>query len=148
MKDWTDNNLKSDGSKYNLYSDGLKIYTTINSKMQKYAEESVTEHMKNLQKEFFIQNDTLSTAPFRDLDEDEEESIMKRTMRRSERWRKARLSGKSANEIEEIFNVPTEMSIFSWEGDIDTVMSPIDSIRYYKHFLQAGMMSMNPKNGT
>jgi len=147
MKDWTDNNLKSDGSKYNLYSDGLKIYTTINSKMQKYAEESVTEHMKNLQKEFFIQNDTLSTAPFRDLDEDEEESIMKRTMRRSERWRKARLSGKSADEIEEIFNAPTEMSIFSWEGDIDTVMSPIDSIRYYKHFLQAGMMSMNPKNG-
>ena len=147
MKDWTDNNLKSDGSKYNLYSDGLKIYTTINSKMQKYAEESVTEHMKNLQKEFFIQNDTLSTAPFRDLDQDEEESIMKRTMRRSERWRKARLSGKSADEIEEIFNVPTEMSIFSWEGDIDTVMSPIDSIRYYKHFLQAGMMSMNPKNG-
>ena len=147
MKDWTDNNLKADGSKYNLYSDGLKIYTTINSKMQKYAEESVTEHMKNLQKEFFIQNDTLSTAPFRDLDEDEEESIMKRTMRRSERWRKARLSGKSADEIEEIFNVPTEMSIFSWEGDIDTVMAPIDSIRYYKHFLQAGMMSMNPKNG-
>ena len=147
MKDWTDNNLKSDGSKYNLYSDGLKIYTTINSKMQKYAEESVTEHMKNLQKEFFIQNDTLSTAPFRDLDEDEEESIMKRTMRRSERWRKARLSGKSANEIEEIFNIPTEMSIFSWEGDIDTIMTPIDSIRYYKHFLQAGMMSMNPKNG-
>ena len=147
MKDWTDNNLKTDGSKYNLYSDGLKIYTTINSKMQKYAEESVTEHMKNLQKEFFIQNDTLSTAPFRDLDEDEEESIMKRTMRRSERWRKARLSGKSSDEIEEIFNVPTEMSIFSWEGDIDTVMAPIDSIRYYKHFLQAGMMSMNPKNG-
>ncbi|MBL6681331.1 MAG: transglycosylase domain-containing protein [Flavobacteriaceae bacterium] len=147
MKDWTDNNLKTDGSKYNLYSDGLKIYTTINSKMQKYAEESVTEHMKNLQKEFFIQNDTLSTAPFRDLDGDEEESIMKRTMRRSERWSKARLSGKSADEIEEIFNVPTEMSIFSWEGDIDTVMSPIDSIRYYKHFLQAGMMSMNPKNG-
>jgi len=147
MKDWTDNNLKADGSKYNLYSDGLKIYTTINSKMQKYAEESVTEHMKNLQKEFFIQNDTLSTAPFRDLDEDEEESIMKRTMRRSERWRKARVSGKSEDEIEEIFNVPTEMSIFSWEGDIDTVMAPIDSIRYYKHFLQAGMMSMNPKNG-
>jgi len=147
MKDWTDNNLKTDGSKYNLYSDGLKIYTTINSKMQKYAEESVTEHMKNLQKEFFIQNDTLSTAPFRDLDEDEEESIIERTMRRSERWRKARLSGKSADEIEEIFNVPTEMSIFSWEGDIDTVMAPIDSIRYYKHFLQAGMMSMNPKNG-
>ena len=147
MKDWTYNNLKADGSKYNLYSDGLKIYTTINSKMQNYAEESVTEHMKNLQKEFFIQNDTLSTAPFRDLDEDEEESIMKRTMRRSERWRKAKLSGKSADEIEDIFNVPTEMSIFSWEGDIDTVMAPIDSIRYYKHFLQAGMMSMNPKNG-
>ena len=147
MKDWTSKNFKNDSTKYNLYVDGLKIYTTINSKMQKYAEESVKEHMVNLQKEFFIQSDTLSTAPFLDLDEEEEENIMKRAMRRSERWRKSKLSGLSNDEIEESFNTPTDMTVFSWEGDIDTIMSPIDSIRYYKHFFRAGMMSMNPKNG-
>ena len=147
MKDWTSKNFKNDSTKYNLYVDGLKIYTTINSKMQKYAEESVKEHMVNLQKEFFIQSDTLSTAPFLDLEEEEEENIMKRAMRRSERWRKSKLSGLSNDEIEESFNTPTDMTVFSWEGDIDTIMSPIDSIRYYKHFFRAGMMSMNPKNG-
>ena len=147
MKDWTENNLKKDGSKYNLYVDGLKIYTTINSKMQRYAEESVKEHMINLQKEFFIQNDTVSSAPFTDLEEDQEEAIMKRAMRRSERWRKSKLAGKTNDEIEESFNVPTNMTVFTWDGDVDTLMSPIDSIRYYKHFLRAGMMSMNPKNG-
>ena len=147
MKDWTNNNLKNDGTKYNLYVDGLKIYTTINSKMQKYAEEAVVEHMKNLQKEFFIQNDTVSSAPFTDLEKDEEDLIMKRAMRRSERWRKAKLSGKTNDEIEELFFEPKNMTVFSWDGDIDTLMTPIDSIRYYKHFLRAGMMSMNPKNG-
>ena len=147
MKDWTENNLKKDGSKYNLYVDGLKIYTTINSKMQRYAEESVKEHMINLQKEFFIQNDTVSSAPFTDLEEDQEEAIMKRAMRRSERWRKSKLAGKTNDEIEESFNIPTNMTVFTWDGDVDTLMSPIDSIRYYKHFLRAGMMSMNPKNG-
>ena len=147
MKDWTSKNFKNDSTKYNLYVDGLKIYTTINSKMQKYAEESVKEHMVNLQKEFFIQSDTLSTAPFLDLEEEEEENIMKRAMRRSERWRKSKLSGLSNDEIEDSFNTPTDMTVFSWEGDIDTIMSPIDSIRYYKHFFRAGMMSMNPKNG-
>ena len=147
MKDWTSKNFKNDSTKYNLYVDGLKIYTTINSKMQKYAEESVEEHMVNLQKEFFIQSDTLSTAPFLDLDEEEEENIMKRAMRRSERWRKSKLAGLTNDEIEESFNTPIDMTVFTWEGDIDTIMSPIDSIRYYKHFFRAGMMSMNPKNG-
>jgi len=147
MKDWTSKNFKNDSTKYNLYVDGLKIYTTINSKMQKYAEESVEEHMINLQKEFFIQTDTLSTAPFLDLEEEEEETIMKRAMRRSERWRKSKLSGMTNEEIEESFNKAIDMTVFSWNGDIDTIMSPIDSIRYYKHFLRAGMMSMNPKNG-
>ena len=107
MKKWTDENLKKDGTKYNLYVDGLKIYTTVNAEMQQYAEEAVGEHMKNLQKEFFIQNDTVSSAPFSDLDEDEEEIIMKRAMRRSERWRKSKLSGKTNDEIEESFNIPT-----------------------------------------
>ena len=99
MKDWTSKNLKKDGTKYNLYVDGLKIYTTVNAEMQQYAEDAVSEHMKNLQKEFFRQNDTLSTAPFRDLEEDEEEAIMKRTMRRSERWRKMRLAGKTVRKL-------------------------------------------------
>ena len=130
MKDWTSKNFKNDSTKYNLYVDGLKIYTTINSKMQKYAEESVEEHMINLQKEFFIQNDTLSTAPFLDLEEEEEETIMKRAMRRSERWRKSKLSGLTNEEIEESFNKAVDMTVFSWNGDIDTIMSPIDSIRY------------------
>ena len=147
MKEWTSKNFKNDSTKYNLYVDGLKIYTTINSKMQKYAEESVEEHMINLQKEFFIQNDTLSTAPFLDLEKEEEETIMKRAMRRSERWRKSKLSGMTNEEIEESFNKAVDMTVFSWNGDVDTIMSPIDSIRYYKHFLRAGMMSMNPKNG-
>ena len=147
MKKWTTENLKKDGTKYNLYVDGLKIYTTVNAEMQQYAEDAVAEHMKNLQKEFFRQNDTLSTAPFRDLKDDEEEQIIKRSMRRSERWRKMRLGGKSAEEIEQSFEIPTEMTVYSWDGEIDTLMKPIDSIRYYKHFLQAGMMSMNPKNG-
>jgi penicillin-binding protein 1A len=147
MKDWSNNNFKKDGSKYNLYVDGLKIYTTINSKMQQYAEESVIEHMGNLQKEFFIQNDTVSSAPFSDIKEEEEDAIIKRAIRRSERWRKSKLGGKTNDEIEESFNIPTKMTVFSWEGDIDTLMTPTDSIRYYKHFLRAGMMSMNPKNG-
>ena len=147
MKDWSNNNFKKDGSKYNLYVDGLKIYTTINSKMQQYAEESVIEHMGNLQKEFFIQNDTVSSAPFSDIEEEEEDAIIKRAIRRSERWRKSKLGGKTNDEIEESFNIPTKMTVFSWEGDIDTLMTPTDSIRYYKHFLRAGMMSMNPKNG-
>ena len=147
MKDWSNNNFKKDGSKYNLYVDGLKIYTTINSKMQQYAEESVIEHMGNLQKEFFIQNDTLSSAPFSDIEEEEEDAIIKRAVRRSERWRKSKLGGKTNDEIEKSFNIPTKMTVFSWEGDIDTLMTPTDSIRYYKHFLRAGMMSMNPKNG-
>ena len=147
MKDWSNNNFKKDGSKYNLYVDGLKIYTTINSKMQQYAEESVIEHMGNLQKEFFIQNDTVSSAPFSDIEEEEEDAIIKRAIRRSERWRKSKLGGKTNDEIEKSFNIPTKMTVFSWEGDIDTLMSPTDSIRYYKHFLRAGMMSMNPKNG-
>ena len=147
MKDWSNNNFKKDGSKYNLYVDGLKIYTTINSKMQQYAEESVIEHMGNLQKEFFIQNDTVSSAPFSDIEEEEEDAIIKRAIRRSERWRKSKLGGKTNDEIEKSFNIPTKMTVFSFEGDIDTLMTPTDSIRYYKHFLRAGMMSMNPKNG-
>ena len=149
MKGWTKENTKEDGSKYNLYLDGLKIYTTINYEMQQYAEESVKEHMANLQREFFKQN-TLNlnpTAPFLEIEEEEEEMIFKRAMRRSERWRKMRNSGKSEEEMFASFEKEVPMTIFSWEGNIDTIMKPIDSIRYYKHFMRVGMMSMEPQTG-
>ena len=149
MKDWTKENSKEDGSKYNLYLDGLKIYTTINHEMQGYAEESVKAHMANLQKEFFKQNtpELNPTAPFLDLESEDSINIFKRAMKRSERWRKMRNSGKSEEEMFESFQKPVPMSIFTWAGDIDTIMKPIDSIRYYKHFMQVGMMSMEPQTG-
>ena len=149
MKDWTKENKKEDGSKYNLYLDGLKIYTTINYEMQGYAEESVKAHMTNLQREFFNQNTKKlnPTAPFLEIEEEEEEMIFNRAMKRSERWRKMRNSGKSEKEMFETFQKAVPMSIFSWEGNIDTIMKPIDSIRYYKHFMRVGMMSMEPQTG-
>ena len=149
MKTWTAENSKEDGSKYNLYLDGLKIYTTINYEMQQYAEEAVKEHMPNLQKEFFLQNtpELNPTAPFLEIEEEEEELIFERAIRRSERWRKMKISGKSEEEMFASFEKEVPMSIFSWNGNIDTIMKPIDSIRYYKHFMQAGMMSMEPQTG-
>ncbi|MEO2142738.1 MAG: transglycosylase domain-containing protein, partial [Flavobacteriaceae bacterium] len=149
MKGWTKENTKEDGSKYNLFIDGLKIYTTINYEMQQYAEESVKLHMANLQEEFFKQNteELNPTAPFLEIEEEQEEMIFKRAMKRSERWRKMRNSGKSEEEVFDSFQIEVPMTIFSWKGDIDTIMKPIDSIRYYKHFMQVGMMSMEPKTG-
>jgi len=149
MKEWSSKNLKKDGSKYNIYLDGLKIYTTINYEMQKYAEESVKLHMANLQEEFFRQNTPKlnPTAPFLDLESEDSIKIFKNAMKRSERWRKMRESGKSEEEMFEVFEKKVPMTIFSWKGEIDTVMKPVDSIRYYKHFMQAGMMSMEPQTG-
>ena len=149
MKDWTAKNLKKDGSKYNIYLDGLKIYTTINYEMQQYAEEAVKLHMANLQEEFFKQNtpELNPTAPFLDLESEDSIKIFQNAMKRSERWRKMRGTGKSEEEMFEVFEKEVPMSLFSWKGEIDTVMKPIDSIRYYKHFMQAGMMSMEPQTG-
>ena len=149
MKDWTAENLKKDGSKYNIYLDGLKIYTTINYEMQQYAEEAVKLHMANLQEEFFKQNtpELNPTAPFLDLESEDSIKIFQNAMKRSERWRKMRGTGKSEEEMFEVFEKEVPMSLFSWKGEIDTVMKPIDSIRYYKHFMQAGMMSMEPQTG-
>ena len=149
MLNWVDDNPKPDGEKYNLYLDGLTIYTTIDSKMQTFAEEAVKEHMLNLQDAFFSQN-TLRwnpTAPFLDLTEKEIERLMNQAMRRSERWRKMSLAGKTEEDIIASFEQKTAMKIFSWKGEIDTVMRPIDSIRHYKHFLRSGMMSMDPQTG-
>ena len=149
MLNWIEENPKPDGEKYNLYLDGLTIYTTLDSRMQTYAENAVKEHMSNLQDAFFEQNTARwnPTAPFLDLTEKEIERLMEQAMRRSERWRKMRLSGKTEDDIKASFEEKTAMKIFSWKGEIDTVMRPIDSIRHYKHFLRSGMMSMNPQTG-
>ena len=149
MDDWIANNRKPNGEKYNLYGDGLKIYTTIDSRLQAIGEESVSAHMKNLQREFFLQNtkELNPTAPFLDLREGQVDTLLKLTAKRSERWRKKRVAGWEEEKIWEDFQKPVEMKVFSWKGDIDTLMTPMDSIRYYKHFLRASLMSMEPQTG-
>ncbi len=149
MQGWIANNPKEDGTFYNLYLDGLSIYTTIDSRLQTYAEEAVEAHMPNLQKEFFRQNkpEYNDIAPFLDVEKDEIENIMNQAKRRSERWRKMKAQGHDEETILASFEKPTQMEVFSWNGDIDTVMTPTDSIRYYKHFLRTGMMSMEPQTG-
>ena len=149
MRTWIANNPKEDGSSYNLYLDGLSIYTTIDSRLQTYAEQAVGAHMSTLQKEFFRQNseEFNPTAPFLEIKDDEIERIMEQAKRRSERWRKMKAQGLDEETILASFEEPTEMEVFGWGGDIDTVMTPTDSIRYYKHFLRAGMMSMEPQSG-
>lgn len=152
MKNWIAKNPKPDGTKYDLYSDGLKIYTTIDSRMQKYAEEAVAQHMPKLQAEFFHQNTPKRnpTAPFVDLDRNEINDLMNRAMKRSERWRVMKKEGKTDKEIEASFSKPVQMKVFSWKStdkEIDTTMTPMDSIRYYKTFLQPGLMSMEPQTG-
>ena len=154
MKEWIKDNPKPDGTKYSLYNDGLKIYTTIDYRMQKYAEDAVAQHMPRIQAEFDNQNtpDRNPTAPFLELDEDEIDGIMKTGMRRSERWRHMKYDlGKSEAEIITSFSKPTQMEIFAWKDgkytEIDTVLKPIDSMRYYKSFLRPAMMSMDPLTG-
>ncbi|WP_250433708.1 penicillin-binding protein 1A [Hanstruepera flava] len=149
MKDWIKNNPKPDGEKYNLYGDGLKVYTTIDSRMQQYAEDAIQQHMPRLQAEFDHQNtpDRNPTAPFLELSQSEIDALMKRGMRQSERWRVMKNEGKTDEEIISSFDKPTSMTVFSWKGEIDTVMKPIDSMRYYKSFLHPGMMSMDPQTG-
>ncbi len=141
-------NKKADGSPYDLYNDGLRIYTTIDSRMQTYAEEAVNEHMQALQTAFFKEKRKKSYAPFsQDLTEEEIEGIMTRSMKQTERYRVLRKKGKSAEEIEAIFNQPVEMQIFTYNGMVDTVLSPMDSIRWQKYFLRCGFMSMETHSG-
>lgn len=156
MKDWINKNPKpaigDESDRYNLYLDGLKIYTTIDSKMQANAEESVNEHMTKLQAEFFHQNtpDRNPTAPFLDITPEETNGIMERAMKTSERWRIMKDAGKSEKEIRESFTKKTEMTVFDWKSPIkekDTILTPLDSIRYYKTFLRTAMMSMEPQTG-
>ena len=147
MHDWSKKNLKPDGTEYNIYSDGLKIYTTIDSKMQRYAENAVDSHMQNLQNEFDKQNRNNDLAPFREVTNEEVDFILKSAMKRSDRWREMKKQGKSEKEIKTSFYKKTKMQIFAWSGDIDTLMTPMDSIRYHKSILQASLMSMTPQTG-
>ena len=149
MDMWIDKNIKPDGTKHNLYRDGLRIFTTIDSRMQQYAENSVSGHMRNLQKEFFAQNteELNPTAPFLELREGEIDTLLERTAYRTERWIKMKMSGFEKDEILASFKREVPMRVFSWKGEIDTIMTPMDSIRYYKYFLRASMMSMEPQTG-
>jgi penicillin-binding protein 1A len=147
MKEWMKVNKKEDGSDYNIYSDGLKIHTTIDSKMQLYAEEAVKEHLKNLQEEFFLEAKQNKSAPFIRIKQPDIDKIMNRSMRNTERWRIMSDQGKDEDEIIKSFSIKTKMTVFSWDGDKDVEMTPMDSIRYYKHFLQPGVMSMEPQTG-
>ncbi|WP_395046233.1 penicillin-binding protein 1A [Flavobacterium sp.] len=147
MKNWAKENKKEDGSDYNIYSDGLKIYTTIDSRMQLYAEEAVKEHLKNLQEEFFLEAKQNKTAPFIRITQPEIDKLMLRSMKNTERWRIMSEEGKDEDEIIKSFSIKTKMTVFTWDGDKDVEMTPTDSIRYYKHFLQPGMMSMEPQTG-
>lgn len=146
---WCKKNTKKDGTFYNIYTDGLKIHTTIDYKMQQYAEESVYGHVaRYLQPIFNKENKAKPNAPFtEDLTPAQVKQIMNRAMRQSERYRVMQESGCSAEEIERSFRTPVDMTVFTYHGDIDTVMTPLDSIRYYKSFLRAGFLSMDAHNG-
>ena len=149
MDNWIVKNPKPDGTKHSLYRDGLRIFTTIDSRMQAMGESAVEAHMKNLQKEFFRQNSKRAnpTAPFLDLRSGEIDTLMERTAYRTERWRKMKLAGIEESEILASFYEKVPMRVFSWQGERDTIMTPMDSIRYYKHFLRASLMSMEPQSG-
>lgn len=145
---WCEKNTKKDGSKYNLYTDGLKIYTTIDSRMQKYAEDAVTEHLKELQGYFFKEKKGAKKAPYTfRLTQEQVDEILGRAMKQSDRYRSMKSAGASDAQIKKAFDTPEQMSVFSWEGEKDTIMTPMDSIRYYKFFLRAGFMSMDPRSG-
>ncbi len=154
MKDWIKNNPKPDGTKWNLYNDGLTIYTTIDSRMQTYAENAVQQHMPRLQAEFFNQNTPKRnpTTPFLELEAQEIKALLNRSIKQSERWRHMKYDLKKADkDIIKSFNKPTKMTVFAWKNgkasEVDTLMKPMDSMRYYKSFLRTGMMSMNPQTG-
>lgn len=146
---WCNKNRKKDGSPYNLNADGLKVYTTIDSRMQRYAEEAVYAHVaRYLQPEFFKEQKGKPNAPFTSaLTQKQVNQIMERAVLQSERYRALKAAGASNEEIHRSFHTPTEMTLFTYHGDIDTMMAPIDSIRYVKSYLRAGFMSMDPKTG-
>lgn len=148
---WIDKNPKPDGTYYDIYTDGLKIYTTIDSRMQQYAEEAVDEHMRDLQKAFFKEKKGVTGAPYttnrEELSKAQLDRLIATAIRQSDRYRLMHKAGIPETDIEKAFNTPVDMSIFSYDGPTDTVMTPRDSILYHKHFLRTGMMSMDPRTG-
>ncbi len=148
---WIEKNPKPDGSKYDIYEDGLKIYTTIDSRMQRYAEEAVSEHMQSLQKQFFREKRGVANAPYtsnrEELPSEQLKRLIHNAMKQTDRYRLMKKAGASDIEIEKAFSTPVEMRVFSYDGQIDTVMTPRDSILYQKHFLRTGFMSMDPVTG-
>ena len=146
---WCNKNFKKNGEHYNVYTDGLKIFTTIDSRMQRYAEEAVIKHVGHyLQPAFSKENRTKPNAPFTNaLTAAEVRNILNRSIRQSERYRAMKEQGSTEEEIQKAFRTPVEMSVFTYHGAVDTVMTPLDSIRYIKSFLRAGFVSMDPKNG-
>ena len=146
---WTHKNFKPDGSTYNIYRDGLRVFTTIDSRMQRYAEEALAEHLgEDLQVDFDRIHKTYKNSPYSDdLTDEQVEFNIERSMRRTERYERLVWAGVPRDSIINVFNTPVSMSVFSWKGDIDTVMTPLDSIWYYKTFLRSGFMTMNPDNG-
>lgn len=149
LKEWCANHINPETNKpYNIYKDGLRIYTTLDSRMQQYAEEAVHEHMTDLQKAFTKECKTKKNAPFAwNVNKEQIENIMMSSMRRSDRYRSLKDSGLSKEEIYANFQKPVKMTVYSLRGDIDTVMTPWDSIRYYKGFLHTGFMAIEPASG-
>lgn len=150
LKKWCREHYKANGDPYNLYKDGLKIYTTLDSRMQQYAEEAIVEHIGHkLQPDFFKHWEGYTNAPyyFENNAKEEIKKIMNQAMRRSERYRKLKLADTPADSILLSFNTPAPMKVFSWDGEIDTVMTPMDSIHYYKFYIRAGLMSVEPNTG-
>ena len=148
LNDWAKNTTRADGQPYNIYRDGLKIYTTIDSRMQHYAEEAVKEFMgKELQPMFYNHWKGQKNAPFSNLTADEIDHILETSMKRTDRYRSLKNTGMCMDSIKAEFNRPVRMTVFSWDGPIDTVMTPMDSIRYYKWFLQASLISIESHTG-
>ena len=146
---WCKKNVKVDGSHYDLYSDGLKIYTTLDSRMQKYAEEAVREHLsQDLQPLFDKEKVKKHRPPFsNDMTPAEIEEVLNRSIRQSERYRVLSKQGMSFDEIRKTFDQPLKMQVFTWNGIRDTVMTPLDSIKHYKSFFRSGFMVMQPQTG-
>ena len=146
---WVNKNLKADGTKYDIYRDGLKIYTTIDSRLQAYAEQAVTKHLgEELQPQFFKEKKGRSRAPFsRHLSQEAYDRIINRAIRQTDRYRILKRKGTSEDSIKMAFEKPVPMRVFSYHGEVDTIMSPLDSIHYYKSFLRASLFSMDPHSG-
>jgi penicillin-binding protein 1A len=146
---WCSKNKKPDGTSYDIYKDGLKIYTTINSTMQKYAEEAVTEHLSGeIQPDFYRRAKTFRNPPYSDdLSKKEVEDIMMSSIERTDRYYSMKLAGVPEDSIMLAFNTPVRMRVFSWKGERDTVMTPLDSLRYYKYFIRSSFMVEDPHNG-